>query len=759
MTSKAKMSSPISSTTLAKKTVAELRAICKKIGAPCDSKMKKQELFDAIISWKMMSGPGGKPKKIVIKTTVSGIKKGSPKGGAPKNGAPKVACSHSTCPDAFCVLDTGKCVKKTAKGLPYGMEGLKTKYGSDFVFDANLRILGKKADVDQYKLDQRSPSRSPVRSPRRSRSPSRSRSASPARKKSPIKKKSSVKKTKKCTDAADWLECDKGQICSTPSGKCIKDTKVNRYGAKGDKAQLLVDGRVIVGTAKAIQNLHKILGGQIKTGKSPSPSKKKTPPVKKPGKKPTKKSPSPRKSPTKVGGGYSLLITIRDDYGKNEPTHVLHASTLKDLSKAFQTYVNKKRKMEDYMDDEEFEEVVKNVVKDIQNGKDTAPELNSAYLLSIKKSGSSSSPSPSKRRSSSRSPSKRRSSSPAKKKTPPKKSTKKTKKCTDKEDWLECDKGQICSAPSGKCIKDTKVNRHGAKNDKYQLLVDGRTIVGTEKTIKNLHKILGGQIKTGKSVSPPKKKSASPGRSASPVKRKSTSPRKSSSPRRSSTSPRKSTPPKKKSPAKKTKKCTDVTDWLECDKGQICSAPSGKCVKDTKINRHGSKNDKVELSVDGRTIVGTAKTIQSLQKILGGKISGGKKSASPVRSASPVKRKSPRKPTPPKKKSPRKSPSPAKRRSSSPRRTPPRKPTPPKKKSPTKKKSPSRKSPQTLAAIENRLNELLEEGGNENEIKMLKDKLSKIKTSGTTQMPAKVTMKQQELYKTFAGCLASLEAN
>lgn len=268
----------------------------------------------------------------------------------------------------------------------------------------------------------------------------------------------------------------------------------------------------------------------------------------------------------------------------------------------------------------------------------------------------------------------------------------------------------------------------------------------------------------------------------SPTKKKSPKPIKKS-PVKGRKSPVKSTKKTatKKSPVKKAKTCVDKEDPLLCGEDQICSAPSGRCIKDTKVNRHGSKNDKAELLVDGRVIVGTVATITKLEQILGGTITlpGAKKSPSkksPVKKAkSPArKKKSPARKSPVKKaKSPaRKKKSPARKKKSPVKKVSPAKPrTSPKGKeeespvpSPSKKKSP-KKSPQTLDDVERRLDELIEEGGNVSEIDILKAKLAKLKAAKKSPTkpiakpkPGKVQMKEQEIYKTFTGCLSALSA-
>jgi hypothetical protein len=378
--------------------------------------------------------------------------------------------------------------------------------------------------------------------------------------------------------------------------------------------------------------------------------------------------------------------------------------------------------------------------------------------------------------------------SPAKKTAAKKSPAKKTaakKTCVDKEDPLECEEGEICSAPSGRCVKDTKINRHGSKNDKVELLVDGRVIVGTSSTIKKLQQILGGEIKSSvkKTVTKksPVKKTVT---KKSPVKKTVTkkSPVKKTVTKKSPVkktvtkkSPVKKSPVKKtvtkKSPVKKT--CVDKEDPLECEEGEICSAPSGRCIKDTKINRHGSKNDKVELLVDGRVIVGTSSTIKKLQQLLGGEIKSPakkspakktvKKSPSPSKKSpvkkSPVK-KSPVKKSPVKKSPVKKSPvkkSPVEKKRTSPKgkeELSPAKPT-----RTSKKKS---GSPHTLAEVEKRLNKLVQESGDHSEIENLKEKLAKLKAGGKSPREklksGKVQMKEQEIYKTFMNCLSSLSS-
>ncbi len=82
-------------------------------------------------------------------------------------------------------------------------------------------------------------------------------------------------------------------------------------------------------------------------------------------------------------------------------------------------------------------------------------------------------------------------------------------------------------------------------------------------------------------------------------------------------SPRKPRRPSPPSPPRKPKKCTDEVDPLICDPNELCSAKSGKCIKDDARVR----KNKWILEIDGRVIIGSKKTIKKLQKSLGGGIS------------------------------------------------------------------------------------------------------------------------------------------
>jgi hypothetical protein len=306
-----KTKSPMDAASLNKKTVATLKTLCKKLGITCSG--TKAQHIDAIL----MSGAEGiKEIKVPTKTT-----KGA-------KGKVKLVLEIPTASPGKCKsnevreVTAGKCIKKTQKGEPFGSAALKKKYGDDYVFDAKLGIVGRKADVEAYRAEHGSPRsaspRSRSASPRsrsaspRSASPAKKKKAkSPAKKTKVVKKKSPAKKTKvvkkkspakakTCVDEEDPLICGDQEICSAPSGRCIKNTKANRHGTKGDKAELNVDGRIIVGTVATIKKLETILGGTITLPEKKSPPKKAKSPVKKAPVKKVVKAKSPvKKAPVK----------------------------------------------------------------------------------------------------------------------------------------------------------------------------------------------------------------------------------------------------------------------------------------------------------------------------------------------------------------------------------------------------------------------------------------------------------------------------
>ena len=77
---------------------------------------------------------------------------------------------------------------------------------------------------------------------------------------------------------------------------------------------------------------------------------------------------------------YVLNIWIRDDYGESNPTLVLASPTKELLTKSYKNYIRLHRNDEDYMEDDEFEGMFKNL-----NLENLGPELNCAYEIAVYK--------------------------------------------------------------------------------------------------------------------------------------------------------------------------------------------------------------------------------------------------------------------------------------------------------------------------------------------------------------------------------------
>ena len=106
-----------------------------------------------------------------------------------------------------------------------------------------------------------------------------------------------------------------------------------------------------------------------------------------------------------------------------------------------------------------------------------------------------------------------------------------------------------------------------------------------------------------------------------------TPPRKAKTPPKAKKSGRS---PKKAAPKKKgVAKCYEP-EADDCESGKVCSAKSGRCIKDSAAARKNT----IVLVVDGREIVGSEDIVRKLQKQLGGKIKGESPSASSSRSSS-----------------------------------------------------------------------------------------------------------------------------
>jgi len=218
--------------------VAELKELAVNLDIKI-SGMKKADLQEAIL------------KKIGKR--VSSKKVPTPKL-TPKD-VEKLLCidkdGNNICPEGFCNVKTGKCVKKTKAGRPYGEAKLKADI-DDFEVDTDLGFLGPRSIVGKYRLRGRKSPPKKASSPKKAPSP---RPASP-----PKPKKAAKKKASRCDDKDDYVKCDDDQLCSSVSGRCVKDSAVNR---KGKKVLITGDGRKIAGEEKVLKELQKVLGGKI----------------------------------------------------------------------------------------------------------------------------------------------------------------------------------------------------------------------------------------------------------------------------------------------------------------------------------------------------------------------------------------------------------------------------------------------------------------------------------------------------------------
>ena len=253
-----------------------------------------------------------------------GVKKSPPKKASPKKGAKKTAkkpaakkaspakVGRSTCTsDQVLVLETGKCVKKTKTGAPYGEAALKKKYGDDYIYDEELGVVGRQAEVDSY--------RSEIEP---KKTPSPPKKVVVPKKSSPPKKvaKKVAKKAKRCDDLEDPVICGEEQVCKANTGRCVADTAAARKGM----SELKVDGRTIIGDAATIKSLQGVLGGTISSPSKPAAGKKV---AKKVPKKASPKKASPKKASPKTVSEIEerLKELIGGDEGGDEVIEKLRA--------------------------------------------------------------------------------------------------------------------------------------------------------------------------------------------------------------------------------------------------------------------------------------------------------------------------------------------------------------------------------------------------------------------------------------------------
>lgn len=76
-----------------------------------------------------------------------------------------------------------------------------------------------------------------------------------------------------------------------------------------------------------------------------------------------------------------LFITIREDYGGDKPTYILAANTWEGLTNKFREYLQKYKYMEDYLEEDEKEETINDIIEKFETYDYSSPELNSTYIL------------------------------------------------------------------------------------------------------------------------------------------------------------------------------------------------------------------------------------------------------------------------------------------------------------------------------------------------------------------------------------------
>jgi hypothetical protein len=264
-----------------KMKVVELKALCKSRHVPVsECNVNKQPLIDLLKALdavklkptkatKEPKEKATKPKvakkeKVAKKKPSPATKKPSPK----KASASKKTCKPDSCPDGFCILESGECVGKTKTKTPLlkdlNKHGVTSKsYKEEYEYDAALGVVGLKSHVAAYRKSLGGETVVP--------------------KKEKVVAKKTAKKAFKCYDSAA-SDCASGDICST-TGKCVKDNDKNRKG----KLVLVVDGRSIIGSKETIEKLQKTLGGEIvgaekkivRPATPPKPVKEKKPKAKK----------------------------------------------------------------------------------------------------------------------------------------------------------------------------------------------------------------------------------------------------------------------------------------------------------------------------------------------------------------------------------------------------------------------------------------------------------------------------------------------
>ena len=443
------------------------------------------------------------------------------------------------CTDGFVCTDKGKCIKKTKTGRPYGEKKLREKYGDEYEYNEKSRVVGRRADV----------LKALAKIGLVPTSPESDSSDDEQEHKYDSPKKPPKKKSSRCDDKDDYLACGKNELCSSVSGKCIKDIKRNRT-----KKSILktTDGRTIVGTADLLNKLQKIIGGKISDASAAESESE----VSSEDEMPSASGPNKRYGESLSDTQQTILEKLEKIVNKCNKASDKEAVDIcyKPLVKLYQS------------DEEELVDLLNALYKDNEISEKAKDLLEfkgyEKFLDYLKKHGYKSSKgligktsqklltdseseseeekriSPYSKKTSqklltdseSESEEEKRISPYSNKKTSqklltdseteseseeekteyeeplPKPSPRKKLaplRCDDRYNYLECDNGYVCNSGSGECIKDSLSTR---ENKTVLITDDGRTIIGEEKNIRALHKVLGGTIqeKESKATTPKK---------------------------------------------------------------------------------------------------------------------------------------------------------------------------------------------------------------------------------------------------------------
>lgn len=82
---------------------------------------------------------------------------------------------------------------------------------------------------------------------------------------------------------------------------------------------------------------------------------------------------------------YNLLIRTREDKDDIWPTLMISAKSIKQLMIEYEEYIRKNRELDDHLEDEDYENVLKELLT-LESLQGKAPELNSAYIVNFTES-------------------------------------------------------------------------------------------------------------------------------------------------------------------------------------------------------------------------------------------------------------------------------------------------------------------------------------------------------------------------------------